>query len=297
MPAPRARSSTEISCSGRSSSSCSAVARIAARGRRRVARRTRRPRAAGASLGARAGHGRRSYTPSTVTNVTLTLLNSTVDNLPVTVSTGGGAPVSTPSLPQAPSTTANVVRLPSGPLEHVDVLIVGAGLSGIGAACHLRTKSPDKTFAILEAPRRDRRHVGPVPLSRASGRTPTCSRWATPSGRGRRRRRSPTARRSCRYVRETAREYDVDRHIRFHHRVVRAEWSTARRALDGRGRAHRHGRDGAPDLRLPVHVHRLLPLRRGLHAARSRAPSASPARSCTRSTGPRTSTTPASAWS
>ena len=35
--------------------------------------------------------------------------------------------------------------------EHVDVLIVGAGLSGIGAACHLQERCPGKTFAILEA--------------------------------------------------------------------------------------------------------------------------------------------------
>ena len=35
--------------------------------------------------------------------------------------------------------------------EHVDVLIVGAGLSGIGAGCHLRMSCPGKTFAILES--------------------------------------------------------------------------------------------------------------------------------------------------
>ncbi|HEU4978925.1 MAG TPA: NAD(P)-binding protein, partial [Solirubrobacteraceae bacterium] len=35
--------------------------------------------------------------------------------------------------------------------EHVDVLIVGAGLSGIGAACHLRHSHPGKSYAILEA--------------------------------------------------------------------------------------------------------------------------------------------------
>ena len=35
--------------------------------------------------------------------------------------------------------------------EHFDVLIVGAGLSGIGAGCHLRSDCPGKTFAILEA--------------------------------------------------------------------------------------------------------------------------------------------------
>src|SRR3712207_9386129 len=35
--------------------------------------------------------------------------------------------------------------------EHVDVLVVGAGLSGIGAACHLQEECPDKTYAILES--------------------------------------------------------------------------------------------------------------------------------------------------
>jgi monooxygenase len=33
--------------------------------------------------------------------------------------------------------------------EHVDVLIVGAAISGVGAACRLQQKCPDKTFAIL----------------------------------------------------------------------------------------------------------------------------------------------------
>jgi monooxygenase len=36
-------------------------------------------------------------------------------------------------------------------LEHFDVLIVGAGLSGIGADYHLQKKCPSKTFAILES--------------------------------------------------------------------------------------------------------------------------------------------------
>lgn len=35
--------------------------------------------------------------------------------------------------------------------EHVEVLIIGAGISGIDAACHLRMHLPDRSFAILEA--------------------------------------------------------------------------------------------------------------------------------------------------
>src|ERR1700712_4616552 len=35
--------------------------------------------------------------------------------------------------------------------EHLDVLIIGAGLSGIGAAHHLQTRCPGKSYAILEA--------------------------------------------------------------------------------------------------------------------------------------------------
>src|SRR5207302_3465236 len=42
----------------------------------------------------------------------------------------------------------------SARMEHVDVLVVGAGLSGVGAACHLTRNCPDKTFAVVEA--RDR---------------------------------------------------------------------------------------------------------------------------------------------
>ena len=34
--------------------------------------------------------------------------------------------------------------------EHVDVLIVGAGLSGVGAGCRLRQSCPDKTFAVVK---------------------------------------------------------------------------------------------------------------------------------------------------
>ena len=52
----------------------------------------------------------------------------------------------------------------SEPIEYTDVLIVGAGLSGVGAACQLRQECPDKSVIVLEARDADRRHLGPVPL-------------------------------------------------------------------------------------------------------------------------------------
>ena len=77
------------------------------------------------------------------------------------------------------------------------------------------------------------------------------------------------------YVRDTAREHGIDRKIRFGHRVVRAEWSTAdaRWTVEAERAARR--RDGRPHLRLPLHVHRLLRLRRAATRPSSRASSAS----------------------
>ncbi|MEU4474555.1 NAD(P)/FAD-dependent oxidoreductase [Micromonospora sp. NPDC023888] len=109
--------------------------------------------------------------------------------------------------------------------EHVDVLIIGAGLSGIGAACHLRRDCPDKTYAVLEA----RDAVGGTwdlfryPGIRSDSDMFTLGYsfkpWTDPKAIA----DGATIRE---YVRETAREYDVQRHIRFRHRVVRADWDS-----------------------------------------------------------------------
>ncbi|HEX6390415.1 MAG TPA: NAD(P)/FAD-dependent oxidoreductase [Solirubrobacteraceae bacterium] len=110
-------------------------------------------------------------------------------------------------------------------MEHVDVLIVGAGLSGIGAAHHLQAELPRKTYAILEA----RDAIGgtwdlfryPGVRSDSDMHTlgyrfrPWVDRKAIADG--------PAI---LRYVRETARDAGIERHIRFGHRVLRAEWST-----------------------------------------------------------------------
>lgn len=109
--------------------------------------------------------------------------------------------------------------------EHVDVLIVGAGLSGIAAACHVQTGCPGKTYAILEA----RARIGGTwDLFRFPGiRSDSDMYTLGYSFRPWRGNRSIADGDSIlRYVRETAAEYGVEKRIRFHHRVVDARWST-----------------------------------------------------------------------
>ena len=99
------------------------------------------------------------------------------------------------------------------------------------------------------------------------------------------------------YVSDTAREYGIDRKIRFDHKVVAAEWSSdeARWTVDVE-RAET-GETIQMTANFLLRLQRLLPLRRAATRPTSRGPSASPARSSTRRRGPRTSTTPASASS
>src|SRR5215475_157330 len=111
-------------------------------------------------------------------------------------------------------------------LEHVDVLIVGAGLSGVGAACHLQDRCPHKTFVILEA----REGIGGTwDLFRFPGiRSDSDMFTLAYSFRPWRGAKAIADGRSILgYIRETARLRGIDRNIRFRHRVVRAEWSTA----------------------------------------------------------------------
>jgi cation diffusion facilitator CzcD-associated flavoprotein CzcO len=110
-------------------------------------------------------------------------------------------------------------------LEHVDVLIVGAGLSGIGAACHLQTNCPGKSYAILEA--RDR-IGGTWDLFRYPGiRSDSDMYTLGYSFRPWREDKSIADGSSIlEYVRQTAKEHAIEQKIRFDHRVMRAEWST-----------------------------------------------------------------------
>jgi monooxygenase len=108
---------------------------------------------------------------------------------------------------------------------HVDVLIIGAGLSGIGAAYHLQDRQPGRTYAILEA----RAAIGgtwdlfryPGVRSDSDLHTfayafrPWTEQIAIADGDSIRA-----------YIEDTARENGIDRHIRYGHRAVRAAWSS-----------------------------------------------------------------------
>jgi monooxygenase len=109
--------------------------------------------------------------------------------------------------------------------EHFDVLIVGAGLSGIGAACRLQEQCPDKTFAILEA----RGVIGGTwdlfrfPGIRSDSDMFTLSYPFRPWQGSRAIADGPAI---LDYLRETAREHGVEDAIRFNHRVLAASWSS-----------------------------------------------------------------------
>ena len=110
--------------------------------------------------------------------------------------------------------------------EHVDVLIVGAGLSGIGAACHLQQRCPERSFALLESRERS---GGTWDLFRYPGVRSDSDMYTLGYGfRPWRGREAIAAGPSIlAYVRETAREYGVDQRIRYRRRVTSAAWSTA----------------------------------------------------------------------
>jgi cation diffusion facilitator CzcD-associated flavoprotein CzcO len=109
--------------------------------------------------------------------------------------------------------------------EHLDVLIVGAGLSGIGAARHIQSAFPNRTFTILEA----RDAIGGTwdlfryPGVRSDSDMHTLGYRFRPWIQDTSIADGPSI---LQYVRDTAAETGIDKRIRFGHKVTRASWSS-----------------------------------------------------------------------
>ncbi len=110
--------------------------------------------------------------------------------------------------------------------DHVDLLIVGAGLSGIGAGHQMHATFPDKTYRILE----QRGELGGTwslfryPGVRSDSDMHTLGYRFKPWTAAKAIADGPSI---LEYVRETARDGDVEDKIVYHQKVIRAEWSTA----------------------------------------------------------------------
>ena len=111
-------------------------------------------------------------------------------------------------------------------MDHVDVLILGAGLSGVGAACHLATARPGTTYAILEA----RGAMGGTwdlfryPGVRSDSDMFTLGYSFEPWVEAEAIADGPSI---LAYIRSTARTHGIDDRVVYRRRAVAASWSTA----------------------------------------------------------------------
>ena len=124
-------------------------------------------------------------------------------------------------------------------VEHVDVVVVGAGISGVGTGYHLQTRCPDRSYVILER----RAAMGGTwdlfryPGVRSDSDMHTLGFSFHPWTQAKAIADGPSIRA---YVGETARAYGIDRHMRFGTTVLSASWSTP----DARWTVETQGPDG-----------------------------------------------------
>ena len=109
--------------------------------------------------------------------------------------------------------------------EHVDVVVVGAGLSGIGAGYHLQTISPDRSYVILEG----RDGLGGTwdlfkyPGIRSDSDMHTLGFSFKPWTEAKSIADGPSI---LQYLKQTVAQFGIDKHIRYGQLVTKAQWST-----------------------------------------------------------------------
>jgi len=123
------------------------------------------------------------------------------------------------------SETASLERPAPSQIEHFDVLIVGAGISGVGGAYHLTQQCPGKSFVVLEA----QAHFGGTWWTHKYPGIRSDSDLYTFGYRFKPWTSAPiaTADEILKYMGEVIAENDLARHIRYHHRIGSARWSSA----------------------------------------------------------------------
>ena len=112
-------------------------------------------------------------------------------------------------------------------MEHQDVIVVGAGISGISAMVHLGQSFPQKKITMLERPGECRRHLGSVLSIQASDLTATCTPLGFSFKPWNSEKSIADGPSIMQYLNETVEEYALKEKIRFSHRVVAANWSGA----------------------------------------------------------------------
>ena len=111
-------------------------------------------------------------------------------------------------------------------MNHFDMIIIGAGLSGIGAACHLQLKHPNKSYQIIES----RERMGGTwdlfryPGVRSDSDMHTLGYSFKPWLSAKAIADGPAIRD---YIKESAAEFGVDQHIQYQRKVVAASWDSA----------------------------------------------------------------------
>ncbi len=110
-------------------------------------------------------------------------------------------------------------------MEHFDIVIIGAGLSGIDAACHFKMKTPKKTFTIFEG----RSGIGGTwdlfkyPGIRSDSDMHTFSYRFKPWTH---KKTISDAATIMDYLQETVTEYDIEKHIQYNHNIEELSWSS-----------------------------------------------------------------------